>query len=530
MKKVKPYFLILLALVTIVTGLYGYYLKHMSQQLVENWMRIEQVSIQQGNIFSSLATSNRILMSSGAIRSVMLFDIQHEQVNEMASYGEYISITDFPKIDPGTIESVFDGAYRVQTFVRFKERPNLVAVFRTESPDSFQIFIFFLSILTLMVVGFALYIQSLARKEETRRLAVIKSAMEDLVEEVPPRQFIVNQIPHILSNWNSIRDVFDQLKSKLETSARDRLIAQTSQMLGHDLRAPLGTFEKLLTIPDHEFPAMRRPIRESLNRVYAMIEALRNYEIESLIHKSICLFDFNAGLEIALAKAEGVGVKIKAPFPMIYELELDKEKVNRAWLNLVLNAIEFAKSEVLIDVLIDGGDFMIRVCDDGNGVPDEFVSKLFQRGATYGKADGTGLGLAYVRQIMRGHGGDVLFRRENGWTIFECKLPDVLVSTRGNSLNSQNFDLSLRKAQIKKKVALCFKPESLSESLLASLSSQETENFLFSYDYKSADIVATNDPECALDAIEDGKEPLEFSSNLVEITIIAMLKRRFHLV
>lgn len=525
-----PYCLILFALVTIVTGFYGYYLKHLSQQLVENWMRIEQVGIQQGNIFSSLATSNRILMSSGAIRSVMLFDVQYDHVNEMASYGEYISISDIPRLDPGSMKSVFDGPYQVQTFVRFRERPNLVAVFRTESPDSMAIFIFILSLLTIVVIVFSLYIQSLARKEEARRLAIIKSAMEDLLADVPPRQFVVNQIPHILTYWNSIRDAFDQLKQKLESSARDRLIAQTSQMLGHDLRAPLGTFEKLLTIPENEFSAMRGSIRESLNRVYAMIEALRNYEMEILIRKSKCLFDFNAGLEIVKAKAENRKVKINSPHTMVYNLDLDKEKVTRSWLNLALNAVEFAESEVSIDVVVEGVDCLIRISDDGHGIPDDFLPKLFQRGATLGKVGGTGLGLAYVRQIMYGHGGDVTYRRENGRTIFECRLPNTVVLEMEESMRDQSVDSSVANVSDKKLVAFCFRPDTLNQAIIERFSSQKSAHFQFSCEYEEADVVATNDPDLALDAIEDGKEPLEFSSGLQEAAIIDRLKRRFHLV
>ncbi|MFO0453273.1 MAG: sensor histidine kinase [Pseudomonadota bacterium] len=530
MRKLLPYFFILLALVVIITGFYGYYLKHMSQQLVDNWLRIEQVSIQQGNIFSSLANSHRILLSSGAIRSVMLFDVQHGQSNEMASYGEYTYISKIPDLGPGLMKSTFDGPYQVKTFIRFKERPNLVAVFRTESPDSLVIFVFVLSILTLIVFGFSLYIQRLARSEEAKRIAIIKTALEDLLEDAPPRQFVVKQIPHILANWNSIRGIFEQLKTKLENSARDRLIAQTSQMLGHDLRAPLGNFEKLLVMPDHEMPRMRGTIRESLNRVYAMIEALRHYELENLIHRSRCFLDFDSNIEVVKSKAECRNIKVNGPTHVDCELSIDKDKVTRSWLNLALNAIEFAKSEISIDVVIEESECLIRVTDDGLGVSDEFLPRLFQRGFTHGKADGTGLGLAYVRQIIRGHGGDVTYRRENGLTVFECRIPNAVVTEGENSLTIQGSVSPVGDVRVKTVVAVRFVPESLNRSVLESLSSLKSENFQFSGEYEGADVVATNDPDLALTAIEDDKEPLEFSSSLQEEAIIDRLKRRFHLV
>ena len=523
MKKLLPYLVILLTLTGIIAGFYGYYLQYMSQQLVENWMRIEQVNIQQGNIFSSLATSNRILMSSGVIKSVMLFDVEHDQVSEMASYGEYITVGKLPELESGGIKSQLDGINGVLTFVRFKERPHLVAAFKTESADLSLIFAFMLTNLTFVVVGFALYVQKLARTEEAKRFTIIRSAMEDLLEEAPPRQFIINQMPHILNQWSHIRTAYDQLKEKLENSARDRIMAQTSQMLGHDLRAPLGTFERLLLIPDNEMPAMKQSIKESLNQLYSMIEALRNSKTENIVRRSSTTFRFQHGFENIRLKAEERNIFLQVPqFDLI--LTVDKQKLERAWLNLTLNAIEFAKTKVKVDAIIRGHELIITVIDDGPGIPEDFLPKLFQRGATHGKPDGTGLGLAYVRQIMRGHGGDVTYHRDNGQTIFECRIPHAVIETQGVSMKDQEPSI---KASIKK-VSICMIPDTLGDPIFAHLTSLKTENFIFSREYQNADIVITNDEDLLLQALAENKNPLEVDLALPMEKTLARLARRFN--
>jgi hypothetical protein len=264
-----------------------------------------------------------------------------------------------------------------------------------------------------------------------------------------------------------------------------------------------------------------------------MIESLRHSEVESLVNVSRCVLNIDRILSDLTAKAAEYNITITTSVlygsPDIPVL-MDYPKFERAAINLVSNAIDFANSSVKVTVQVDNASLAFGISDDGPGVPDDFLPKLFQRGATFGKADGTGLGLAYVRQIMRGHGGDVTYRRENGLTVFECRLPNAVVPEGGNSLKNQLAIPNLGKVQDRKIVAVLFKPESLGRSLVVALNSHKSENFHFSSEYDGADVVATNDPDIALDAIEDGKEPLEFSSSLQEPAIIDRLKRRFHLV
>ena len=68
---------------------------------------------------------------------------------------------------------------------------------------------------------------------------------------------------------------------------------------------------------------------------------------------------------------------------------------------------------------------MIRVSDDGPGIPGEHADKIFNRGATFGKDGGTGLGLSFVKHVAQGHGGEAHFFREGDLTVFEVVLRDV---------------------------------------------------------------------------------------------------------
>ncbi|MDQ3230220.1 MAG: HAMP domain-containing histidine kinase, partial [Pseudobdellovibrionaceae bacterium] len=221
------------------------------------------------------------------------------------------------------------------------------------------------------------------------------------------------------------QDMLEKLRS-VEKSEKEAAIGRVIRQISHDLRAPLGVFESLLYLPDDsKIMGQKLQIQDSLHRMYAMIESVRHADLELMIDAKFCSLNFHGGLSGLMGTASSVNKTLTLSLTDIGQVKVDSLKFERAWVNLVSNAIDCAKSQVVLEVERQGADLVVRVVDDGPGVSDEMLPKLFQRGATHGKSDGTGLGLAYVRQIMQGHGGDVSYRRENGLTIFECRLPDA---------------------------------------------------------------------------------------------------------
>jgi signal transduction histidine kinase len=86
------------------------------------------------------------------------------------------------------------------------------------------------------------------------------------------------------------------------------------------------------------------------------------------------------------------------------------EPLRRAISNLLRNAVEAGPgSEGLVITVRPGGaqGAELRVIDHGPGVPAEIQERVFDPYVTGGKAGGTGLGLALVRQTIESHGGRV---------------------------------------------------------------------------------------------------------------------------
>ncbi len=105
----------------------------------------------------------------------------------------------------------------------------------------------------------------------------------------------------------------------------------------------------------------------------------------------------------------------------------DAHKLERALYNLLLNACEAApSSEGRVEVTIgrSGHAITIAVADNGPGIAEPIRDKLFHPFVSFGKENGTGLGLTVVQKIVHDHGGEVLQERTpQGQTVFRITLP-----------------------------------------------------------------------------------------------------------
>lgn len=306
--------------------------------------------------------------------------------------------------------------------------------------------------------------------------------------------------------YKMLRQILVSVKLEKEAS-----IGRIVEHLAHDLRAPLGAFERLLQASDHEIPAMRKQIQDSLNRLHSMVHSLRFSEEENIVKRSVDQLNFVFASEILSRKNSDRKVSLSIPKAPLLNLNIDHAKTERAWLNLISNALEFARTFVNVEAEVKGADLILRVIDDGPGVPDEFLPKLFQRGATYGKHDGTGLGLAYVRQIMRGHGGDVVYQRENCMTVFECYLPNAVVKIEKTEAESHDYE-AMKPSEIKQ-ISICFESAELSQRVFNRLSDLTQGRYRFVMGISQESSIVLTDSEDIADQLPDTKvRPILMSS------------------
>ena len=134
-----------------------------------------------------------------------------------------------------------------------------------------------------------------------------------------------------------------------------------------------------------------------------------------------------------IAKVQNVELVLESFRPV--SAEVDEVKLTLAISNLVENAIKYntANGWVHVSLNADHQFFYIKVEDNGMGIPEESLDRIFERFYRVDKShsqgiNGTGLGLAITRSVILMHRGAIkAFSTEGEGTIFNVRIPLIYV-------------------------------------------------------------------------------------------------------
>ncbi len=123
--------------------------------------------------------------------------------------------------------------------------------------------------------------------------------------------------------------------------------------------------------------------------------------LNALVNKAASLYDTQAGVRIDL--------DLSGDLP---KLQLDKDAISRALINLIKNSIESKKKKTRLNIVIksrivkDEGIIRLTIIDNGKGFPTNILDQVFEPYVTT-KPKGGGLGLAIVQNIVEQHDGQI---------------------------------------------------------------------------------------------------------------------------
>jgi protein-histidine pros-kinase len=200
--------------------------------------------------------------------------------------------------------------------------------------------------------------------------------------------------------------------------ALKRDLDQRTQMLAaisHDLKTPLTR----LALRAEEMPPS--PARDRLARDVEAMSMLVGDGLEfaqSLqLREPRVSVDLTALIDAIVGEADDLGWRVTSSVPIGASLRCAPRALHRALWNLVENAWHYGGAAAIALTLTDTSA-EIRIEDEGPGMPDELLEKVFEpyvradlsRGTDSGPP-GSGLGLTIARNIIQSHGGTLLLRR-----------------------------------------------------------------------------------------------------------------------
>lgn len=199
----------------------------------------------------------------------------------------------------------------------------------------------------------------------------------------------------------------DQLKQ--ENKKKDKL-KNLAEQAAHDVASPLTLMNALIAskLVSEEAKEYLEQVKESINGI---IGSLR--EQSNVIENNTLLVLENVDLvkivKSVIKKKQITFPNISYDLPTLVIVRANTIELERVVSNILNNAIEASDSKKQIDVSIFDSDIeTLRIIDQGIGIPTLILSKLGVKGATFGKAKGTGLGLFHAKNCMESWGGSLL--------------------------------------------------------------------------------------------------------------------------
>ncbi len=210
-------------------------------------------------------------------------------------------------------------------------------------------------------------------------------------------------VAELMAKWVGY-ELFNRRATEQIVAQRDQL-EEFNKMVSHDLRNPLDVMQGYLELAEQTGdPEHFDRCQNALDRMESLVEDLLTLAEEgegALETETVTLSELTAECWSLVATAE-------ATLDVETEMQVrgDRGQLRQLFENLFGNAIEHAGPEVHIRVgeLADGDGLYVE--DDGPGIPPADREQVFDDGYTTSK-QGTGFGLAIVKQVTDAHGWDI---------------------------------------------------------------------------------------------------------------------------
>ena len=295
--------------------------------------------------------------------------------------------------------------------------------------------------IVMMVLAFIL--SGLVAERVTRPLQMLNDKLKKMHVGGKNEKIVYNhadEVGRLVEEYNNMVDKLDESIVQLAKSERESAWREMARQIAHEIKNPLTPMklniqfmQRSLQVEDPQefkqrFKDISTVLIEQIDNMASIASAFSDFAKMPVSQKEV--FDISEMVSNAVVLFE------KNVDRLIYTIEpdikvwADKEQVYRVVINVLKNAVQSIPEEregkVEVSVSRVESKVVIRVKDNGCGIPAELKNKIFEPNFTT-KTSGMGLGLAISRRIMESMEGTIEFKSLDVGTEFIITLEAVRI-------------------------------------------------------------------------------------------------------
>lgn len=271
----------------------------------------------------------------------------------------------------------------------------------------------------------------------------VQDAADKLGQDLPPVEWadtgdieaLDEELHDLTAQVESVVETLQQRERELWRSKQLAAAGQLATGIVHEIRNPLSSVRMIVQASREEIEPGTpleddlRHIEQAVVRMERSLQSFLEFARPPQMHRSqvalASLIEATLTLVQPRARQQHVNLHFTPPSTPIL-VEIDRDLLQQAFLNLLLNALDVMphRGELAIEIVPPaGGHLDIRVLDTGPGIDAEVLPRLFEPFVT-SKETGVGLGLVVSQRIVEDHGGTLEgHNRPEGGACFTIRLP-----------------------------------------------------------------------------------------------------------
>ncbi len=259
-----------------------------------------------------------------------------------------------------------------------------------------------------------------------------------------------DELGELIKEYNRLVDKLEESARLLAQKEREEAWREMAKQVAHDIKNPLTPMKLSIQYLLHAYknnpgeiePILRRVTQtlvEQIESLAHIASEFSNFAKMPAAHNEIfVLNDLVATVSNLFSQHQDIRFDLSLPKAPL-QVYADRNHLIRVFNNLVKNAIQAIpndrQGEVSVSLTEEMNTAIVRVKDNGSGIPDNLIDKVFQPNFTT-RSSGSGLGLAISKNIIQSVNGKIYFetRQDEGTTfIVELPLAEVMAMAERSS-------------------------------------------------------------------------------------------------